>query len=178
MCMLMQFNDLPTGAIPSRYHHPHHYHYHMHHPPPNRHFHDPTSTTSYTNTISHPPPSLLPSHTLSYILTLTHTSLQATLLSPSQHFLLLAIYPLTYPHTPSHHTNPNPNPHPNTHILAGNATLTLSALRTACNIPECDLKRHLLSLCTPKLKILKKASKGKVISRYSYAHCLLYHIMS
>ena len=43
-------------------------------------------------------------------------------------------------------------------------TWTLTAIRQACNIPESDLKRHLLSLCTPKLKILKKASKGKGIT--------------
>ena len=43
-------------------------------------------------------------------------------------------------------------------------TWTLGAIRQACSIPEADLKRHLLSLCTSKLKILKKASKGKGIA--------------
>jgi cullin 3 len=41
-------------------------------------------------------------------------------------------------------------------------TLGLDALRNATEIPEQEFKRHLLSLCTPKLKILKKHSKGKV----------------
>lgn len=43
------------------------------------------------------------------------------------------------------------------------ATLSLDAIRGgATDIPELEFKRHLLSLCTPKLKILKKHSKGKV----------------
>jgi len=32
------------------------------------------------------------------------------------------------------------------------------------NIPEQELRRHLISLCTPKHRILKKASKGKTIA--------------
>jgi cullin 3 len=51
------------------------------------------------------------------------------------------------------------------------ATLTLDALRGACEIPEQEFKRHLLSLCTPKLKILKKHSKGKVRARCMQVHC-------
>eukprot|EP01036_Dinobryon_divergens_P026477 gene26477-35136_t len=42
-------------------------------------------------------------------------------------------------------------------------TISLSSIRHATNIPELELRRHLLSLCTPKLKILKKSSKGKNI---------------
>jgi cullin 3 len=38
------------------------------------------------------------------------------------------------------------------------ATLTLDALRGACEIPEQEFKRHLLSLCTPKLQV---AAEGK-----------------
>jgi len=41
-------------------------------------------------------------------------------------------------------------------------TLGLDAIRAATEIPELEFKRHLLSLCTPKLKILRKHSKGKV----------------
>lgn len=40
---------------------------------------------------------------------------------------------------------------------------SLDEIRQVTNIPEIELKRHLLSLCTPKLKLLLKASKGKVI---------------
>lgn len=41
---------------------------------------------------------------------------------------------------------------------------SLSDIRSHCtNIPEMELRRHLLSLCTPKLQILKKVSKGKGI---------------
>ena len=41
-------------------------------------------------------------------------------------------------------------------------TIGLEDIRTATEIPEAEFKRHLLSLCTPKLKILRKHSKGKV----------------
>lgn len=40
--------------------------------------------------------------------------------------------------------------------------LSLDAIRSATGIAETELRRHLLSLCTPKLRILTKASKGKV----------------
>jgi len=42
-------------------------------------------------------------------------------------------------------------------------TLSLESIRIATQIPEQEFKRHLLSLCTPKLKILRKHSKGKGI---------------
>lgn len=48
-------------------------------------------------------------------------------------------------------------------LFNDNTTLTLESIRNATNISENELRRHLLSLCTPKLKILKKASKGKGI---------------
>lgn len=38
-------------------------------------------------------------------------------------------------------------------------TLTLEQLREATQIPDAELKRHVMSLCTPRHKILKKASK-------------------
>ena len=42
--------------------------------------------------------------------------------------------------------------------------LSLDAIRAQTNIPDVlEFKRHLLSLCTPKLRILKKSSKGKNI---------------
>ena len=44
------------------------------------------------------------------------------------------------------------------------ATLSLDTIRSATNIAEGELRRHLLSLCTPKLKVLKKLSKGKGIT--------------
>ena len=43
----------------------------------------------------------------------------------------------------------------------GAPTLSLPHIRDSLQIPEPELKRHLLSLCTPKCRILKK-SKGKV----------------
>ncbi|GMI09838.1 hypothetical protein TrRE_jg4936 [Triparma retinervis] len=43
-------------------------------------------------------------------------------------------------------------------------TRTLADIKLATGIPESELKRHLISLCTPKHRILKKASKGKSIS--------------
>ena len=45
---------------------------------------------------------------------------------------------------------------------AGNETQSLEAL-SELGIPANDLKRHLVSLCTPKHRILRKASKGKGI---------------
>jgi cullin 3 len=44
----------------------------------------------------------------------------------------------------------------------GNETHSLEAL-SELGIPPLELRRHLVSLCTPKHKILKKASKGKGI---------------
>jgi cullin 3 len=43
-------------------------------------------------------------------------------------------------------------------------TLSLAAIRQATQIQEAELRRHLLSLCTPKHRILNKASKGKGIT--------------
>ncbi len=43
-------------------------------------------------------------------------------------------------------------------------SLSLDQIRCALgDIPESELRRHLLSLCTPKLRILKKSSIGKGI---------------
>mmetsp|Transcript_25837 Transcript_25837/g.48921 ORF Transcript_25837/g.48921 Transcript_25837/m.48921 type:complete len:768 (-) Transcript_25837:70-2373(-) len=43
-------------------------------------------------------------------------------------------------------------------------TLTLGQIRSQTHIPDTELRRHLISLCTPKNKILKKGSKGKGIT--------------
>jgi cullin 3 len=43
-----------------------------------------------------------------------------------------------------------------------NETLSLGEIREGTGIPESELRRHLLSLCTPKFKILNKLSKIKV----------------
>ncbi|KAL7505493.1 hypothetical protein ACHAXN_003192 [Cyclotella atomus] len=43
-------------------------------------------------------------------------------------------------------------------------TLTLKQIREETQIPEDELRRHLVSLCTPKCRVLKKGSKGKAIS--------------
>jgi len=49
-------------------------------------------------------------------------------------------------------------------LYNGADVLSLGQIRDAVTIPEQELRRHLISLCTPKHKILKKASKGKGIS--------------
>lgn len=41
---------------------------------------------------------------------------------------------------------------------------TLKQIRAETNIPDAELRRHLISLCTPKHRILKKASRGKAIA--------------
>ena len=42
-------------------------------------------------------------------------------------------------------------------------SLTLDQIRQGMiGVPEIEFRRHLLSLCTPKLRILKKSSTGKV----------------
>mmetsp|Transcript_11867 Transcript_11867/g.24023 ORF Transcript_11867/g.24023 Transcript_11867/m.24023 type:complete len:768 (-) Transcript_11867:48-2351(-) len=46
----------------------------------------------------------------------------------------------------------------------GAVPLTLSEIKESTGIPDGELRRHLISLCTPKHRILKKASKGKTIS--------------
>jgi len=43
-------------------------------------------------------------------------------------------------------------------------SLTLKQIREETHIPEDELRRHLVSLCTPKHRILRKGSKGKGIS--------------
>ena len=43
-------------------------------------------------------------------------------------------------------------------------TYSLDEIRDATEIPEDELRRHLLSLCTPKLRILIKDSKTKHIN--------------
>lgn len=42
-------------------------------------------------------------------------------------------------------------------------SLTLGQIRTKTHIPDMELRRHLISLCTPKNRILKKGSKGRGI---------------
>jgi cullin 3 len=42
--------------------------------------------------------------------------------------------------------------------------LTLGQIRTKTHIPDLELRRQLISLCTPRNKILKKGSKGKGIT--------------
>jgi cullin 3 len=53
-------------------------------------------------------------------------------------------------------------------------------IKEATKIPDLELRRHLLSLCTPKLRILNKASRGKVRYRYTdiylIVHLLLYYV--
>ena len=43
-------------------------------------------------------------------------------------------------------------------------TLSLGQIRSHVHIPDQELRRHLISLCTPKNRILKKASKGRGIT--------------
>ena len=53
------------------------------------------------------------------------------------------------------------------------ATLSLDQIRAGVGaVPESELRRHLLSLCTPKLRILRKSSTGKVSALVDYV-CLL-----
>lgn len=42
--------------------------------------------------------------------------------------------------------------------------LTLGQIASKTNIPDLELQRHLISLCTPKYRILRKSSKGRGIS--------------
>ena len=46
----------------------------------------------------------------------------------------------------------------------GNVPLALTKIKERTGIPDGELRRHLISLCTPKHRILKKASKGKTIA--------------
>jgi cullin 3 len=43
-------------------------------------------------------------------------------------------------------------------------TLTLGQIRTRTHVPDMELRRHLISLCTPKHRILRKGSKGRGIT--------------
>jgi cullin 3 len=49
-------------------------------------------------------------------------------------------------------------------LFNDNNSLTLGQIRTKTQIPDMELRRHLISLCTPKHRILKKGSKGRGIS--------------
>ena len=44
------------------------------------------------------------------------------------------------------------------------SSLTLGQIRMQTQIPDSELRRHLISLCTPKNRILKKGSKGRGIT--------------
>jgi len=44
------------------------------------------------------------------------------------------------------------------------STWTLGEIRSETQIPDMELRRHLISLCTPKHRILRKGSKGKGIN--------------
>jgi len=43
-------------------------------------------------------------------------------------------------------------------------SLTLGQIRTKTHIPDSELRRHLVSLCTPKHRILRKGSRGRGIA--------------
>jgi cullin 3 len=43
-------------------------------------------------------------------------------------------------------------------------TLTLGQIRLHTHIPDSELRRHLISLCTPKHRIIRKGSKGRGIT--------------
>jgi len=47
------------------------------------------------------------------------------------------------------------------------STWTLGEIRSETQIPDMELRRHLISLCTPKHRILRKGSKGKGINNDS-----------
>lgn len=49
-------------------------------------------------------------------------------------------------------------------LFNGNTKLTLGHIVLETNIPDLELRRHLISLTTPKHRILRKGSKGKGIS--------------
>jgi len=49
-------------------------------------------------------------------------------------------------------------------LFNDNNKLTLGQIRTQTQIPDLELRRHLISLCTPKHRILRKGSKGRGIT--------------
>lgn len=56
--------------------------------------------------------------------------------------------------------------------FGGSPTLSMAKIRDTLQISEPELTRHLLSLCTPKYRILLKSSKGKVSDSTQYFHVL------
>lgn len=50
------------------------------------------------------------------------------------------------------------------YLFNDRTTLTLGQIRTETQIPDMELRRHLISLCTPKHRILRKGSRGKAIT--------------
>jgi cullin 3 len=49
-------------------------------------------------------------------------------------------------------------------LFNDNDTLTLGQIRTHTHIPDMELRRHLISLCTAKHRIIRKGSKGRGIT--------------
>jgi cullin 3 len=49
-------------------------------------------------------------------------------------------------------------------LFSDEDTLTLGQIRSQTQIPDMELRRHLISLCTPKHRILRKGSKGRAIT--------------
>ena len=49
-------------------------------------------------------------------------------------------------------------------LFNDSATLTLQRIRELTGVPDAELRRHLISLCTPRHRVLRKASKGKAIA--------------
>ncbi len=49
-------------------------------------------------------------------------------------------------------------------LFNGADTLTLDEIQKATQMPEAELRRNLISLCTAKYRILRKASKGKGVT--------------
>lgn len=48
-------------------------------------------------------------------------------------------------------------------VGGSNLSVSFETLQDSLGIPPNELRRHLISLCTPKHRILKKSSKGKTI---------------
>lgn len=49
-------------------------------------------------------------------------------------------------------------------LFNDSSSLTLGEIRTKTQIPDSELRRHLISLCTPKHRILRKGSRGRGIN--------------